>query len=104
MACMPTLRGVTHLEEWPNSLSILVCSMKLVAQRASGHAILLTEMLTPIDQPLDKLEDLTPEEMCVVHSRFLSVIVLLRCTHLYPSFPLHVVKTCGVRALVSVWD
>ena len=24
------------------------------------------EMLTPIDQPLDKLEDLTPEEMSVV--------------------------------------
>ena len=25
----------------------------------------LADMLTPIDQPLDKLENLTPEEMCV---------------------------------------
>ena len=27
-----------------------------------------TEMLTPIDQPLDKLEDLKSDEMCVSHS------------------------------------
>ena len=26
------------------------------------------EMLTPIDQPLDKLEDLKADEMCVSHS------------------------------------
>ena len=30
-------------------------------------------MLTPIDQPLDKLDDLTPEEMCVFFVIYLSV-------------------------------
>jgi hypothetical protein len=26
---------------------------------------IIVDMLTPVDQPLDKLEDLKPEEMCV---------------------------------------
>ena len=33
----------------------------------------IAEMLTPIDQPLDKLDDLTPEEMCVFFVIYLSV-------------------------------
>ena len=32
---------------------------------SSRGLIGIAEMLTPIDQPLDKLDDLTPEEMCV---------------------------------------
>lgn len=32
-------------------------------------------MLTPIDQPLDKLEDLTPSEMCVSFSNYLLFLV-----------------------------
>lgn len=38
-------------------------------------------MLTPIDQPLDKLEDLDKMEMCVTklsdHSEFLLILFLL---------------------------
>ena len=29
------------------------------------HSLESEEMLTPVDQPLDKLEDLRPDEMCV---------------------------------------
>jgi hypothetical protein len=35
---------------------------------ADWIAMVYIEMLTPIDQPLDKLEDLTPEEMSVFFS------------------------------------
>lgn len=34
------------------------------------------DMLTPIDQPLDKLEDLTPSEMCVTICSLLVTLVI----------------------------
>ena len=42
----------------------------------------MVDMLTPIDEPLDKLEDLTPEEMLVF--RF-SVVVCANADSLYGS-------------------
>jgi hypothetical protein len=64
--CMGILRDGMRRGVWQNSRSILV---RLFFP--FDYSCLLTrycdriEMLTPIDQPLDKLEDLTPEEMSV---------------------------------------
>ena len=51
------------------------------------------DMLTPVDQPLDKLDDLTPEEMCVrTTSRFVT----------YSDRPHHAATTCEVRRLALI--
>lgn len=61
---MPTLRGGMRRAGWRSSPLTWVCACRPTACRG-----LLTEMapdmLTPVDQPLDKLDDLTPEELCV---------------------------------------
>lgn len=59
-----------RLAGWPSSRSMKV---RLWTRSARGHSGTMvtqalehlgtTEMLTPIDQPLDKLEDLKPDEM-----------------------------------------
>jgi hypothetical protein len=64
MGCTVTLRGEMRPAVWRNSLSISV-RPKTFFFRPETDSIIV-EMLTPVDQPLDKLEDLTPEEMSVV--------------------------------------
>jgi hypothetical protein len=66
-ACMATLRGATHHAAWRSSHSISVCGAfsrcwwRWLTRSRSA-------MLTPIDQPLDKLADLDPNQMCVLSS------------------------------------
>lgn len=62
---METLRDAMRQGEWRNSRSMSVRSSR--RGRDSRYQSLLTEMLTPIDQPLDKLEDLKQDEMYVCH-------------------------------------
>lgn len=59
---MGTLRVETPRAEWPSSPSTWVRLLRNV-ENASSLMDFLSEMLTPVDQPLDKLEDLTPSEM-----------------------------------------
>lgn len=69
MGCMGTLRGEMRRGGWRSSRFLKV--------RLDLHPVLLLgahyasgiDMLTAVDQPLDKLEDLTTAEMYVV-SRF----------------------------------
>ena len=59
---MPTLLAEMLRAEWPNSRSMKV----RLGLPGRFHADdWRSEMLTDIDQPLDKLEDLTPSEMYV---------------------------------------
>jgi hypothetical protein len=58
---METLRGEMHQEEWQSSHLMKVSAFTVLW--VVGILTYCTEMLTPIDQPLDKLEDLTPSEM-----------------------------------------
>ena len=58
---MPTSLGATRLVEWPSNLLIPVSDD--FSEICTDSDSLRSEMLTPIDQPLDKLDDLTPEEM-----------------------------------------
>ena len=50
-----------RLEAWPSNhlTRVSPTALEFEAFRLTAHA----EMLTPIDQPLDKLEDLKPDEM-----------------------------------------
>jgi membrane-associated progesterone receptor component len=66
MGCTVTLRGEMRPAVWRNSLSISVRPIRFFVQKPSCLDSIIVEMLTPVDQPLDKLEDLTPEEMSVV--------------------------------------
>jgi membrane-associated progesterone receptor component len=59
---METLLGETPRGGWQNNPSILV---NADAESCTLLLKLLSEMLTPLDQPIDKLEDLTPSEMYV---------------------------------------
>ena len=61
MGCMGTLQAGMPPVEWPSSRLTWVN-----AHLAPLYALFdqpLTEMLTPIDQPLDKLTDLQADEM-----------------------------------------
>jgi hypothetical protein len=53
-------RGETLRAVWRNSRLISVRRPLYALFAADWRAV---DMLTPIDEPLDKLEDLTPEEM-----------------------------------------
>ena len=57
-------------------LSSLLMKVRSITQDLLPSVLLTlrAEMLTPIDQPLDKLEDLTPEEMFVPVSFHFSLI------------------------------
>lgn len=57
---MPTLLAEMLHAEWPNSRSMKVRPGPLEWFHTDGWC---SEMLTDIDQPLDKLQDLTPSEM-----------------------------------------
>jgi len=59
---METLQEEMHPEGWQSSRLIWVRNPWNRLLRSS-IAYTETEMLTPIDQPLDKLEDLDQEEM-----------------------------------------
>lgn len=59
-------RGMAKQSFDVGSYSILLLIFCL--QPPDIYPILITEMLTPIDQPLDKLEDLAKDEMCVYPS------------------------------------
>jgi hypothetical protein len=65
MGCTGTLLDGTLLGAWPSNL---LTSVGVPSQVFSPAADIFsgTEMLTPVDQPLDKLEDLRPDEMCVI--------------------------------------
>lgn len=61
---MRTLQDEMPRVVWRSSLSTLVriCSARKALSLLTCH-LSKPEMLTPIDQPLDKLEDLTKDEM-----------------------------------------
>ena len=59
---MPTLRGEMRRAGWRSSRSTKVRLLFPAVTLREGLTG-IAEMLTPIDQPLDKLDDLTPEEM-----------------------------------------
>jgi len=63
--CMATLRVGMPLEAWPSSLLTQVSSPTSSTPCIASHSFHHSEMLTPIDQPLDKLLDLRPDEMYV---------------------------------------
>lgn len=59
---MAISQGEMLLVEWPSNPLIQVC----VSTFPEVHGLTNNkDMLTPIDQPLDKLADLQPDEMCV---------------------------------------
>jgi membrane-associated progesterone receptor component len=64
MGCTGILRGGMRRGVWRNNRLMLA---RLALSRCAPSIADINcdwiEMLTPIDQPLDKLEDLTPEEM-----------------------------------------
>jgi hypothetical protein len=60
MGCTATLQAVTRREEWQSSHLTLV---RISALNFDLLLITIAEMLTPIDQPIDKLEDLDQMEM-----------------------------------------
>ncbi len=60
---MEILRDAMRQGAWRSSRSMSVRS--LPRGRDFRYRSLLTEMLTPIEQPLDKLEDLKQDEMYV---------------------------------------
>ena len=62
---MATLRAGTPLGAWPSSLLIWVCATTDPTRYIASHSFRYSEMLTPIDHPLDKLGDLRPDEMYV---------------------------------------
>jgi hypothetical protein len=57
---MATLPATMRREEWPNSRLTLV---RIPVLHFNILLITIAEMLTPIDQPIDKLEDLDQMEM-----------------------------------------
>jgi hypothetical protein len=65
MACTGISLDGTLLGAWPSNL---LTSVGVTPQTLSPAADIFSgiEMLTPVDQPLDKLEDLRPDEMCVI--------------------------------------
>lgn len=67
MACTVTLRDETHRVVWPSNRSNSVSFGDRLTHRRSviRHA---TEHLTPIDQLIDTLSDLQPDELCVTPS------------------------------------
>ena len=79
MACTGILLGEMLPEAWPNNLLTMVCAtLQTFSHTGLSHPC--TEILTPVDQPLDKLDDLKPDEMCALalnnnNIRFLSVII-----------------------------
>lgn len=63
---METLLDVMLREAWRSSrLTSVRCHPALSLAVLAHSFLLLTEMLTPVDQPLDKLEDLQADEMYV---------------------------------------
>lgn len=65
MGCMETLLEEMPQEAWLNSPSTLVCQWRRHNNQAP-NGLSCSEMLTPIDQPLDTLTDLKPDEMYVL--------------------------------------
>jgi hypothetical protein len=87
MVCTETLLGGMRLAAWQNSRSTKVRpDLGLHMLLISHHN--LTDMLTPIDQPLDKLQDLTQDEVYVAVSLLLSIKLIIQC--------LSAVRTCAV--------
>ena len=74
MVCTGTLQGGTRLGEWLSNRLMKVCGCIAYTSIDSTH---VAEMLTPIDQPLDKLEDLTQDEMCVFFLNFVLEFTVL---------------------------
>lgn len=62
----------THLEAWRNSHSTSVSDVAIIKLAWMINET-LSEMLTPLDQPLDKLEDLNRMEMCVAELLVISL-------------------------------
>lgn len=65
MGCMETLLEEMPLEAWLNSPSTLVCQWRRHNYQAP-NGLSCAEMLTPVDQSLDTLTDLKPDEMYVL--------------------------------------
>ena len=65
---METLRPGTPLATWPSNRFIWIYSTLDPTWCIASWNFPHLEMLTPIDQPLDKLEDLHPDEMYVYPS------------------------------------
>ena len=64
MGCTGILRGGMRLGVWRNNRLMLVrLALSRCAPAIADTHCDWIEMLTSIDQPLDRLEDLTPEEM-----------------------------------------
>lgn len=62
MACTVTSQGETPLEAWQSSHSTRV-SLGFPVKHQGPDVFAEPEMLTPVDQPIDKLEDLDQMEM-----------------------------------------
>jgi len=64
MACMAISQAGTPLEAWQSSRSTSVSAVHLlVSMTMETELAFVTEMLTPVDQAIDKLEDLDQTEM-----------------------------------------
>ena len=58
-------RAGTPIGAWPSSLFIWVCATTDPTRSIASHSFRHSEMLPPIDQPLDKPDDLRTAEMYV---------------------------------------
>ena len=65
MVCMVTLLVEMRPGEWPSNHSTWVGIDTSSLRSFAKRPICYTEMLTPVDQPLDKLDDLQKDEMYV---------------------------------------
>ena len=78
---MGTLLEGTHPGAWRSSPLTSVRQMPINFLYTKADYLIFSEMLTPIDQPLDKLEDLDKMEMCVTklpeQIEFLLILFLL---------------------------
>jgi hypothetical protein len=61
--CLGTLREETPLGEWQNNHLTKVCSRDARSLIVMYLTTPCPDMLTPADQPLDKLQDLSADEM-----------------------------------------
>lgn len=61
---MEILQDEMLLGAWPSNLLTLVCTT-LQTFSAAVNLFPFIEVLTPVDQPLDKLDDLKPDEVYV---------------------------------------
>lgn len=91
-ACTLTSLGEMLREGWRSSRLTWVCACCL-EKPCRSFIWMLLDMLTPIDKPLDKLDDLTAEEMCVPSMSLCSCSLTAHN---------HVATTCEVRLLFLI--